>query len=85
VSDISAAVGEIHAKISMQFHQLYPSVEHGLCRSVLRSDPPEPLWVWSITAIAPTSPATHGTAATLEEAKAKFREAWEKAKSRCRD
>jgi predicted RNase H-like HicB family nuclease len=28
---------------------------------------------------------TNGHAATLDEAKAKFREAWEKAKARCRD
>jgi hypothetical protein len=28
---------------------------------------------------------TNGHAATLDEAKAKFREAWEKPKARCRD
>jgi hypothetical protein len=44
-----------------------------------RFGPPDVRWGWSITAIVPASPATHGTAATLEEAKAKFRAAWEKA------
>jgi hypothetical protein len=40
-----------------------------------RFDPPGLQWIWSITSIVPASPATHGTAATLEEAKAKFRAA----------
>jgi hypothetical protein len=30
-------------------------------------------WKWSIAAIVPASPETHGTAATRDEAKAKFR------------
>ena len=38
------------------------------------SGPPELRWGWSITAIVPASPATHGTAATREEAMAKFRD-----------
>jgi hypothetical protein len=39
-------------------------------------------WGWSITAIVvPASPATHGAGATLEEAKAKFRANWTKAKA----
>jgi hypothetical protein len=46
-----------------------------------RFGPPELRWGWSITAIVPASPATHGTAATREEAMAKFRAAWEKAKA----
>jgi hypothetical protein len=44
-----------------------------------RFGPPDLLWGWSITSIVPTSPALHGTAATREEAMAKFRAAWEKA------
>jgi len=44
-----------------------------------RFGPPELRWGWSITAIVPATPATHGTAATREEAMAKFRAAWEKA------
>jgi hypothetical protein len=44
------------------------------------STPPELRWCWSITLIVPASPAAYGTAATLDEAKAKFRAAWEKAK-----
>jgi hypothetical protein len=36
--------------------------------------PPELRWFWSVTAIVPATPGvTNGTAATLEEAKAKFR------------
>jgi hypothetical protein len=45
-----------------------------------RFGPPELRWGWSITAIVPaTSGRTNGTAATREEAMAKFRAAWEKA------
>src|SRR5436190_19957902 len=45
-----------------------------------RFGPPELRWGWSITEIVPATPGvTNGTAATLDEAKAKFREAWEKA------
>jgi hypothetical protein len=40
---------------------------------------PELRWGWSVTAIVPASPATHGTAATREQAMVKFREAWTKA------
>ena len=36
--------------------------------------PPELRWFWSITSIVPASPATHGHAPTLDEAKGKFRE-----------
>jgi hypothetical protein len=46
-----------------------------------RFGPLELRWDWSITAIVPASPATHGTAATLDEAKAKFRESWMRAKA----
>jgi hypothetical protein len=49
-----------------------------------RFGPPELRWCWSITAIVPASPAMHGTAATLDEAKAKFRDNWTKAKARAR-
>jgi hypothetical protein len=43
-------------------------------------EPPELRWGWSITAIVPaTKGVTNGTAATREEAMAKFRAAWEKA------
>jgi hypothetical protein len=46
-----------------------------------RFEPPELRWGWSITAIVPATPGvTNGTAATREEAMAKFRWAWEKAK-----
>ena len=45
------------------------------------SRPPELRWFWSVTAIVPANPnRTNGLAATLEEAKAKFRAAWEQAK-----
>jgi hypothetical protein len=45
-----------------------------------RFGPPELRWGWSITAIVPAIPnRTNGTAATREEAMAKFRAAWEKA------
>jgi hypothetical protein len=44
-----------------------------------RFDPPDLLWTWSITSIWPaTRGVTNGTAATREEAMAKFRAAWEK-------
>jgi hypothetical protein len=47
------------------------------------STPPELRWFWSVTEIVPaTRGATHGTAATLEEAKAKFRQAWENARTK---
>jgi hypothetical protein len=46
-----------------------------------RFGPPELRWGWSITSIVPATPGvTNGTAATREEAMAKFRAAWEKAK-----
>jgi hypothetical protein len=45
-----------------------------------RFDPPDLLWTWSITSIWPaTRGVTNGTAATREQAMAKFRAAWEKA------
>jgi hypothetical protein len=41
------------------------------------STPPELRWFWSVTAIVPaTRGKTNGTAATREEAMAKFRAAW---------
>jgi hypothetical protein len=46
-----------------------------------RFDPPGLQWTWSITSIVPASPGTNGTAATREEAMAKFRAAWTKAKA----
>jgi hypothetical protein len=46
------------------------------------STPPELRWFWSVTAIVPAVPnRTNRQAATLDEAKAKFREAWQKAKA----
>jgi hypothetical protein len=46
------------------------------------STPRELRWFWSITEIVPATPrVTNGTAATLNEAKVKFRWAWEKAKA----
>jgi hypothetical protein len=46
------------------------------------STPPDMRWFWSITEIVPAMPnMTNGHAATLDEAKAKFRAAWEKAKA----
>jgi hypothetical protein len=46
------------------------------------STPPELRWFWSIIEIAPTVPnKTYGHAATLDEAKAKFRDAWTKARA----
>jgi hypothetical protein len=45
------------------------------------STPPDMRWFWSVTEIVPAIPnRTNGTAATREEAMAKFRAAWEKAK-----
>jgi hypothetical protein len=42
--------------------------------------PPELRWLWSITEIVPAVPnVTYGHAATLDEAKAKFRDNWTKA------
>jgi hypothetical protein len=47
-----------------------------------RFGPPELRWGWSITSIVPATPGvTNGTAATREEAMAKFRDAWTKAKA----
>jgi hypothetical protein len=47
------------------------------------STPPELRWFWSVTAIVPAVPnVTNGHAATLDEAKAKFRETWAKAGAR---
>jgi hypothetical protein len=47
------------------------------------STPPDLRWFWSVTEIVPAVPnGTYGHAATLDEAKAKFRAAWEKAKAR---
>jgi hypothetical protein len=44
--------------------------------------PPELHWFWSITSIVPAVPnITNGHAATLDEAKTKFRAAWMKAKA----
>ena len=44
-------------------------------------DPPDLRWFWSITSVWPaTRGVTNGHAATLDEAKAKLRAAWEKAK-----
>ena len=43
-----------------------------------RFDPSDLLWTWSITSIWPaTKGVTNGTAATREEAMAKFRAAWD--------
>jgi hypothetical protein len=45
-------------------------------------DPPDMRWFWSITEIAPALPnKTNGHAATLDEAKAKFRTAWNEGES----
>jgi hypothetical protein len=47
-----------------------------------RFGPPELRWGWSIIAIVPGTPGvTNGTGATREEAMAKFRDAWTKAKA----
>jgi hypothetical protein len=46
------------------------------------STPPELRWSWSITEIVPAVPnMTNGHAATLDEAKAKFRAVWARAKA----
>jgi hypothetical protein len=43
-----------------------------------RFGPPELRWGWSIITIVPGTPGvTNGTAATLDEAEAKFRAAWD--------
>jgi hypothetical protein len=43
------------------------------------STPPELHWFWSVTEIVPARPGvTNGTAATREEAMAKFRAAWDR-------
>jgi hypothetical protein len=48
-----------------------------------RFGPPDLRWFWSVTEIAPAVPnVTYGHAATREEAMAKFRAAWEKARAR---
>jgi hypothetical protein len=41
------------------------------------SGPPELRWVWSLMVTPATPGVTNGTAATREEAMAKFRVAWE--------
>jgi hypothetical protein len=43
-----------------------------------RFDPPELQWFWSVLVTPATPGVTNGTAATREEAMAKFRAAWEK-------
>jgi hypothetical protein len=44
--------------------------------------PPELRWFWSVTSIVPAVPnGTYGHAATFDEAKAKFRAAWTRAKA----
>jgi hypothetical protein len=47
-----------------------------------RFGPPELRWFWSIMIVPATPGVTNGTAATREEAMAKFRDAWETAKAR---
>ena len=48
-----------------------------------RFGPPELRWGWSITAIVPGTPGvTNGHAPTLEDAKIRFRAAWENARTR---
>jgi hypothetical protein len=44
------------------------------------SIPPDMRWFWSVFIVPATPGVTNGTAATREEAMAKFRTAWEKAK-----
>jgi hypothetical protein len=40
-------------------------------------------WFWSVTSIWPATPGvTNGTVAMLEEAMAKFRDSWTKARAR---
>jgi hypothetical protein len=49
-----------------------------ILKSGSRFDPPDLLWTWSITWIWPaTRGMTNGTAATREQAMAKFRTAWD--------
>jgi hypothetical protein len=43
------------------------------------STPPDMRWFWSVFIVPATRGVTNGTAATREEAMAKFRGAWEKA------
>jgi hypothetical protein len=43
--------------------------------------PPELRWFWSVMATPATPGLTSGTAATREEAMAKFRAAWERTKA----
>jgi hypothetical protein len=43
------------------------------------STPPDMRWFWSVFITPATPGVTNGTAATREEAMAKFRAAWEKA------
>jgi hypothetical protein len=45
-----------------------------------RFDPPGLQWTWSILFTPATPGVTNGTAETLEQAMAKFRAAWERAK-----
>ena len=45
------------------------------------STPPELRWLWSVLVTPATPGLTNGTAATREEAMAKFRAGWEKAKT----
>jgi hypothetical protein len=44
-----------------------------------RFDPPDLRWFWSVMVVPATPGVTNGTAATREEAMAKFRAAWTKA------
>jgi hypothetical protein len=46
-----------------------------------RFNPPGLQWTWSIMIVPAKPGVTNGTAATREEAMAKFRAAWEKAKA----
>jgi hypothetical protein len=45
------------------------------------SGPPELRWVWSVLVTPATPGVTNGTAATREQAMAKFRWAWDQAKN----
>jgi hypothetical protein len=47
-----------------------------------RFGPPELRWGWSITAVPGTPGVTNGHAPTLEDAKIRFRAAWENARTR---
>jgi hypothetical protein len=44
-------------------------------------EPPELRWMWSLMVTPATPGQTNGTAATREQAMAKFRAAWEKAEA----